>query len=251
MNKTVILALITLFAAGCSAEQGVLSKNPEKEKFLNPLPKDKFVFVEVTEINKNQEVRVKKARSIPSIMPQIPWDWLLVEQHQHFFQQKGGQRDFLRIELKGSYKGRHKAMPVIKEATTGLIAYTFSFAGKTEYKVTNVVPIETLPSPLKLSEDAEEFLANLHQIHPKTIKVTLGPTVRWDKSLELIKINADGTVEISYDNKNITLAPGEEWSEEYKIFEEKKDKYFSIKMLIKNYGLLEKDKVVFHRVRLR
>jgi hypothetical protein len=222
---------------------GASLHSEEGEYDLNPLPKDKFVFISVEEINETQELKVNKKKRA-YIMPQFPrWDWFLVS-HQDFNVDKNG---IIRITMLGKVlelNGKKYPRSIPIEEAVGLVSYKFALAKG--YDVANIIPINVIPSPLKLLKETDDFLKNSHQLIKK---VTLGSVVRWDKPLKIVGIQDNGTVKIYHKEKKIILAPGEEWSEGYKIW--RRNRYFKMRIIIKNYGLFEKNKIVVNQIILR
>ena len=241
MNKTVILALITLFAAGCSAEQGVLSKNPKKEKFVNFFPKDKFVFVEVREENEGQGIR----HFGPAVNPRLTMEECIPPAYG--YRLYNNDNKLLTIEF-GKRRGgsafwiEEFPKPEIGN-TIAIIGYTLQLYSS-EGGVTGtreITFIETLPSLLRLSETSEEYFARAHKIHTNWTEGPSEPLVRCSP-ITLLDLEKDGTIVIRCEDKEISLEPGEFWHDSRKVKAGfLKSKSIEISIRVENHGVFDKN----------
>ena len=241
IRRICMLAVIAslVFLLSCSAEQGVLSKNPEKEKFVNFLPKDKFVFIELRET-----IDSRQCETFRHVWATPP-DWI-----------KEGYENWLAGHMPKDWWSKREGWagwptkPVMTEKTMAICAYSlyfYKFNGG--YGLTKLVSIERLPSMLRLPEDIDNNLKDLHLLIP----TSSSPLIRWPGSVELLKTKRDGTVVVRFKNgdinqpgkgtgvfrqkdKSVILAPGKRWSVSY--FRKQEDgKQFEMPMMIINRGL--------------
>ncbi len=231
-----------IFLVNISWAKNGNSAELEKEKCINFLPKDKFVFIEIREENEGQGIRhfgdaVNPRLTMEERIPPPSYGYKLYNNNNklltiEFRKRRGGSAFWIEEFPK----------PEIGN-TVAIIGYTLNlYSSKGGGAGTREVTfIETLPSLLRLSETSEEYFARAHKIHTNWTEGPSEPLVRWP-SINLIKIEKDGSIVIRCENKETSLRPGENWEDERKV----RTGFLKLKLVklsieVKNHGIFDKD----------
>jgi hypothetical protein len=244
-------------------ETDVSLSSEEAEYILNPLPPDKFVFVEVREENKGQVV-IEPSGIMPSplywfsttikvdkinkklILPVIPIEEAKIKARLDEAIMIGSYRISFTSSLK--IRGQERTLGLSKRLFSPFLPCIIK-----GYPIPRIhagrptEPLHPIPILVAIHKDKLKQIKSIPLYSERQIIENLStPVVHWREPIMIIEITDKGDLRINYRNKKEIIFSGDSWSAEDIIIADDGTKVKS-KITVINHGIIDKNEIVIKR----